>query len=58
MPVAPLKASGTVQATKPGPSCAETSAAPGASATASSSEDCLFLNVTTPKTMRAGRSCR
>jgi para-nitrobenzyl esterase len=55
MPVAPLKASGTVQATKPGPSCAQTSAAPGASATASSSEDCLLLNVTTPKTMRAGQ---
>jgi para-nitrobenzyl esterase len=54
MPVAPPKASGIVQAAKPGPSCAQTSAATGAAATASSSEDCLFLNVTTPTTMRAG----
>jgi para-nitrobenzyl esterase len=54
MPVAPPRPSGTVQATKPGPSCAQAGSAPGASATSSASEDCLFLNVTTPKTMRAG----
>lgn len=55
MPVAPPKPSGAVQATKPGPSCAQAGSAPGASATSSVSEDCLFLNVTTPKTMRAGQ---
>jgi para-nitrobenzyl esterase len=54
MPVAPPRPSGTVLAIKPGPSCAQAGSAPGASATGSTSEDCLFLNVTTPKTMRPG----
>jgi para-nitrobenzyl esterase len=55
MPVAAAKAPGVVQATKAGPSCAQAGSAPGASATASASKDCLFLNVTTPKTMTAGQ---
>jgi para-nitrobenzyl esterase len=55
MPVAPARPSGTVPATKAGPSCAQGGSAPGASATTSTSEDCLFLNVTTPKTARAGQ---
>ncbi|MGC4938481.1 carboxylesterase/lipase family protein [Kribbella sp. DT2] len=53
-PVAAPKAAGTVQATKPGPSCAQAGTAPGAEATASKNEDCLFLNVTTPKQLRDG----
>ncbi|MBE7161805.1 MAG: carboxylesterase family protein, partial [Williamsia herbipolensis] len=54
MPVPEPKASGTVPATEPGASCAQAGSAPGASATASTSEDCLFLNVTTPRTMTPG----
>lgn len=54
MPVAPPRPSGTVQATAPGAACAQSSGVPGADATASSSEDCLFLNVTTPKDTRPG----
>lgn len=49
-----VKAAGTVPADKPGASCAQAGGAPGASATASTTEDCLFLNVTTPKNMAAG----
>ncbi|MCL9793600.1 carboxylesterase/lipase family protein [Frankia sp. AgKG'84/4] len=54
MPTAPPKPVGTVEATKAGPSCAQGGSAPGASATTSTSEDCLFLNVTTPTTARTG----
>jgi para-nitrobenzyl esterase len=53
-PVAPPKPAGTVDATKAGPSCAQAGSAPGADATASTSEDCLFLNVTTPKDLHPG----
>ncbi|MGC4938663.1 carboxylesterase/lipase family protein [Kribbella sp. DT2] len=51
-PVLAPQASGVVPATKPGPSCAQAGTAPGAEATASTNEDCLFLNVTTPKQLR------
>jgi para-nitrobenzyl esterase len=54
LPEPPDRASGTVDATKPGSPCAQAGAAPGAKATASVSEDCLFLNVTTPKDARPG----
>lgn len=54
MPVAPPKPTGPVEATRAGASCAQAGIAPGASATASPSEDCLFLNVTTPATMQRG----
>ncbi|WP_051472206.1 carboxylesterase/lipase family protein [Patulibacter minatonensis] len=49
------RAAGTVDATKPGAPCAQAGAAPGAKATASTSEDCLFLNVTTPVDARPGQ---
>jgi len=39
------RASGTVDASKPGHRCAQT----GAMGTSSTAEDCLFLNVTTPR---------
>lgn len=45
-------ATGTTQATKPGPRCAQAAATPGAKA--ATTEDCLFLNVTTPRDRRPG----
>ncbi len=48
------KAAGVVVATKAGAPCPQAGAVPGASATASQTEDCLFLNVTTPKRLRHG----
>jgi para-nitrobenzyl esterase len=56
MPVAPATPSGTVRATTAGPSCAQAGTAPGASSTGSTSEDCLFLNVTTPRSTRPGET--
>ena len=54
LPVAPPTPEGTVAATAPGPACAQSSGVPGADATSSPDEDCLFLNVTTPKDLRPG----
>ncbi|GAB3158952.1 carboxylesterase family protein [Amycolatopsis stemonae] len=45
-------APGVVEATEAGPSCAQTASTPGAKP--SDAEDCLFLNVTTPRGARAG----
>ncbi|ODU03468.1 MAG: hypothetical protein ABS81_14245 [Pseudonocardia sp. SCN 72-86] len=54
LPVAPPTPEGTIQATAPGPACAQSSGVPGADATSSTDEDCLFLNVTTPQDARPG----
>ncbi|TDQ00702.1 carboxylesterase/lipase family protein [Labedaea rhizosphaerae] len=45
-------APGVVDATKAGPACPQATAVPGSQS--STSEDCLFLNVTTPYSRRAG----
>ena len=47
-------APGVVQATKPGPACAQ-GGGTAAATEKSTSEDCLFLNVTTPKDATAGQ---
>lgn len=49
-----VSAAGVVDATKAGAPCPQAGDVPGASATASKTEDCLFVNVTTPKTLTEG----
>ncbi|MEN0015880.1 MAG: carboxylesterase family protein, partial [Solirubrobacteraceae bacterium] len=54
LPQTPAKSNATVDATKPGPACAQAAALPGSDETASKTEDCLFLNVTVPAGTKRG----
>jgi para-nitrobenzyl esterase len=49
------RATGVVQATKAGPACEQATGLAAAPTEKNSSEDCLFLNVTTPKDAQAGQ---
>ncbi|WP_308222764.1 carboxylesterase family protein [Frankia sp. AgPm24] len=53
-PVPAPKQTGTVEATRAGASCPQAGPAPGAAGAAAPSEDCLFLNITTPATRQHG----
>ena len=53
-PAPVTEAAGVVDATKAGASCPQAGEVPGASATTSKTEDCLFVNVTTPKRLTEG----
>lgn len=54
LPQPPAKADGVVDATRSARPCAQAGVAPGADATASTTEDCLFADITTPRHIRPG----